>query len=87
LASPTVAVPAAQPGWQCWEWHTAADNSLQFYVDGKVVPGMAVTAADNWPFPNFNKLYLGWLDFSAGPTGNMWIDEVAVGDAQIGCNN
>jgi hypothetical protein len=86
-AAPAVAVPQAQPGWQCWEWHTDASNTLQFYVNGVLVPGMAVTAADRWPFPNFNKLYLGWLDFSDGPTGQMWIDEVALGSTQIGCDN
>ncbi len=86
-ASPTVPVPAVPAAWHCWEWHTAADNTLQFFIDGKVVPGMAVTAADKWPFPNFSKLYLGWLDFSAGPTGQMWIDEVALGATQVGCDN
>ena len=86
-ASPAVPVPAVPAGWHCWEWHTEADNTLQFFIDGKVVPGMAVTAADKWPFPNFSKLYLGWLDFSAGPTGQMWIDEVALGSTQVGCDN
>jgi len=79
-------VPRVQPGWECWEWHLSANNTLEFYIDGKAIPQLAVTAADKWVFPTFNKLYLGWLDFSAGPTGNMWIDEVAVGDAQIGCD-
>ena len=86
-ASPSVPVPAVPAAWHCWEWHTGADNTLQFFIDGKVVPGMAVTAADKWTFPNFSKLYLGWLDFSAGPTGQMWIDEVALGSTQVGCDN
>jgi len=85
-AVPSIAVPFAKQGWQCWEWHTAGDSTLQFYIDGKAVPGMTVTAADKWPFPTFNKLYLGWLQFAGGPSGNMWIDEVAISDQQIGCD-
>lgn len=86
-AAPAVPVPPAPAAWHCWEWHTEADNTLQFFIDGKVLSGMAVTAADKWPFPNFGKLYLGWLDFSAGPTGQMWIDEVALASTQVGCDN
>lgn len=93
--SPVLSVPQAKPGWQCWEWRTGADNTASFYVDGKEVTfahkslpaGPAVTTADKWYFPNFNKLYIGWLDFSAGPKGEMWIDEVAISDKQIGCGN
>jgi hypothetical protein len=85
-ATPTIAVPSAAPKWECWEWHTTGTNTLDFYIDSTKVPGMAVAASDNWPFPNFNKLYLGFLQFSAMPTGEMWIDDVAIGTAQVGCN-
>jgi hypothetical protein len=84
----TVKYPLATPRWECWEWHTSSTNALEFYIDGKIMPAMTVTAANNWPFPTFKKMSLGFLSFRAGNNATeTWIDEVAVGTNRIGCDN
>lgn len=82
-----VLFPLATPKWQCWEWHTTADNTLEFYIDGELYAPMSVTAADKWPFPVFKKLYLGFMQYGTTPATEMWIDEVALSDARVGCGN
>jgi hypothetical protein len=89
LPDGTVGFPLAQPKWQCWEWHTTADNTLEFFIDGTEYTKMKVVAADKWPFPIFKKLYLGFMQFgtNATPVTELWIDEVAVSSSQVGCGN
>lgn len=79
--------PLVPPAWQCWEWHTTAANTLEFYVDGALYAPMSVTAADKWPFPIFKSMSLGFLQFGTTPVTEMWIDEVALDSARIGCDN
>jgi|GEM_PF-1960022 len=87
LPDGTVGFPLAQPKWQCWEWHTMADNSLDFYIDGVEYTKMKVVAADKWPFPIFKKLYLGFMQFGTTPATELWIDEVALSSERVGCGN
>lgn len=87
LPDGTVGFPLATPKWQCWEWHTTADNTLDFYIDGVEYTKMKVVAADKWPFPIFKKLYLGFMQFSTTPATELWIDEVAVSSERVGCGN
>jgi len=82
-----VLFPLATPAWQCWEWHTTAENTLEFYIDGELYAPMSVTAADKWPFPIFKKLYLGFMQFGTTPATELWIDEVALSDTRVGCGN
>jgi hypothetical protein len=83
----TIPVPLKTPVWECWEWHTTAMNTLEFYINGKIQAPMTVTAAKGYPFPTFKKLSLGFLSFRGNANMEMWIDEVAVGTSQIGCDN
>ncbi|MES1188469.1 MAG: hypothetical protein ABUL60_31930 [Myxococcales bacterium] len=82
-----VLFPLATPKWQCWEWHTTPDNTLEFYIDGQLYEPMSVVAADKWPFPIFKKLYLGFMQFGTTPATELWIDEVALSATRIGCGN
>lgn len=83
----SVKFPLETPAWQCWEWHTTPQNTLDFYIDGELYAPMSVKAEDNWPFPVFKKMSLGFLQFGTTPVTELWIDEVAVGGARIGCAN
>lgn len=82
-----VLFPLATPKWQCWEWHTNSDNTLEFYIDGELYAPMSVVAADKWPFPIFKKLYLGFMQFGTTPATELWLDEVALSDKRVGCGN
>jgi hypothetical protein len=79
--------PLAPPQWQCWEWHTTPDNTMEFYIDGELYAPMSVVAADKWPFPIFKKLYLGFMQFGTTPATELWIDEVALSATRVGCGN
>jgi hypothetical protein len=86
-AGGTITYPLATPKWECWEWHTTAANALDFYIDGKIISNMSVTAADNWPFPTFKKLSVGFLSFNSNANMEIWVDEMAVGTSRVGCDN
>jgi hypothetical protein len=82
-----VLFPLATPKWQCWEWHTSPDNTMEFYIDTELYAPMSVVAADKWPFPIFKKLYLGFMQYGTTPATEMWIDEVALSDTRVGCGS
>jgi hypothetical protein len=82
--------------WACWEWELlGSKNELRLSVNGEPVMGM--TAGENVAPGNKGK----WLappqaQFSFGfrtshveslPVGgsNIWLDEIAIDDAKIGC--
>jgi hypothetical protein len=69
-----------QGKWSCYEWHLQP-NDLKLYLDGAEVKGTEAT----WASPTVNKLRIGFQRWEAGPVGDMWIDDVAVNDTQIGC--
>jgi hypothetical protein len=74
--------------WHCWEWHTTALNTTDFYIDGKIYAAMSVTAALKWPLPVFRSMSLGFMEFSTSIPTEIWLDEVAVDSTgRIGCNN
>lgn len=87
--------PTSADGWQCWEWHVQADDSYNFYINGKEVTEMALVKGVSTyskmtlaPLPTFMSMALGWLAFGGGGTPvSGWIDEVAVGPNRIGCDN
>jgi hypothetical protein len=82
--------PTAADGWQCWEWHTTADDSFDFYINGalvsqmQIVKGKAVKSGGAFKLPIFSKLELGYQNFN-GAALSGWIDEVAIGPSRIGC--
>jgi hypothetical protein len=83
----TVIFPLETPKWQCWEWHTTPENTLEFFIDGELYAKMSVTAADKWPFPIFKKLYLGFMQYGTTPVTELWLDEVAISStARVTCS-
>jgi hypothetical protein len=88
-ATGSILYPFKPVQWQCWEWHTTAANTLEFYVDNKPYTPMSVTAADKWTFPIFKDFEVGFMQFgnNATPAAEMWVDEVAIDTARIGCDN
>lgn len=83
----SILYPFKPVAWQCWEWHTTAQNTMDFYVNGAPYTLMSVTAADKWTLPIFKKLSVGFFQFSSTPAAEFWVDELAVDTARIGCDN
>ena len=67
--------------WFCYEWHETP-SKLSIYLDGKELTDVD----ESWVEPTFVAFVLGFERFSGGTAGDIWIDDVAVNSAQIGCN-
>jgi hypothetical protein len=68
--------------WFCFEWHVTP-TSASDYVDGKQLTDAMPTG---WNIMNGQSLQIGYQRFQAGPSaGEIWIDDVAINTAQIGC--
>jgi len=68
--------------WFCYEWHVTA-TSASVFVDGKELTDAKPTG---WNIQNAQSLQIGYQRFQAGPSaGEIWIDDVAINTAQIGC--
>jgi hypothetical protein len=67
--------------WFCYEWHETP-TKLSIYLNGK-----ELTDVDEaWTEPTFVAFVLGFERFGGGTAGDIWIDDVAVNSAQVGCN-
>lgn len=67
--------------WACYEWHETP-TELHVYFQGK-----ELTDADEmWTEATLSLLRLGFERFDTGTGGDIYIDDVAVGSSQIGCN-
>jgi hypothetical protein len=88
------AVPARQ--WVCLEWMFDGDaNETKFWWDGVEHPSLATSStnhggsSDPFILPQFDSMWVGWWLYQPGtdpPEFDVWIDEVAVDYARIGCN-
>ncbi len=74
----TTSIPMGS--WFCYEWHETP-TQLHIYLDGTELTDVGET----WDEPTFVALVLGIERFSGGATGDVWIDDVAINSAQVGC--
>lgn len=72
--------PVPQATWFCYEWHVT-ESATTIYHDGTE----AVFTKKPPGIKGVTSLSLGWQRWQAGAAGEMWIDDIAVGDKQIGC--
>lgn len=89
-------VEPAVGSWVCVEWeHRGTENVTRFFVDGVEHPSLATsatehggTASADYVLPTFGSVWFGWWQYQADPEGfEVWIDEVALDDQRIGCEN
>ncbi len=82
--------------WVCVEWeHRGSENVTRFFVDGVEHPSLATSAtthggnqSSNYVLPAFTSVWFGWWQYQADAEGfEVWIDEVALDDQRIGCEN
>jgi hypothetical protein len=84
-------VPTGQ--WVCLEWmHDGAANETLFYWNDVEHPSLETTAtkhggnANPFILPQFTNVWLGWQEYQ--PTTEpfeLWVDEVAIDTARVGC--
>jgi hypothetical protein len=90
-------MPAAVPqkSWACIEWmHKGDTNETRFYWDAVEHPSLYTmpstkhggNAAQPYILPQFTSVWVGWQEYqTATAKFEMWIDEIAIDGARIGC--
>lgn len=75
-----------QETWFCYEWHVTT-SVVNIYMDGKKLTTKLNGAVKDPPgITGGTSLLIGYNRFATGSgAGEMWIDDVAVNDTQIGC--
>ncbi|WP_327728088.1 hypothetical protein OG250_15595 [Streptomyces sp. NBC_00487] len=86
--------PAVAGKWQCAEFHLdATDNRVTVYLNGVAQPDLTVSTknhggtTDDFVFPTFDKLKLGWQLYQANPAPaafEMRMDDIAVSSRRVG---
>lgn len=76
--------------WHCAEWYVdAATQTYRFYFEGKEVPsiGFSNGTQQRAHIEQFSAIYLGWINYQTPKTPyEAWFDDLAIGDARIGCD-
>lgn len=74
--------------WFCMEWHhDQVAQEATLWLDGVEVTAITQSAATNPEIPVFDDISVGWANYqSAMPEFVVFIDEVALDDARIGCD-
>jgi len=68
--------------WVCYEWQITGIGGMGTFtawVDG------AMIGTENGAIPNLGRQRIGFQRYMAGSVGEMWIDDVAIGDKRINC--
>ena len=88
--------PVPEQSWVCLEWmHKGDTNETKFWWDGVEHPSLHTTESmhggsdDPYTLPEFNEMWVGWWLYQEGtnpPEFDVWIDEVAIDYARIGCD-
>lgn len=77
--------------WACWEWHLdGANDAARFWLDGERLSDLQITPATRpgpWTAPEYARLDLGFGHGHDEPADRfeVWIDDVVVSSARIGC--
>lgn len=75
--------------WACWEWEMdGANDVMRVWLNGGATPeAVAMHETPPWNAPTFRKLSVGYSVPHADPRPafDMWLDQVVIGTARIGC--
>jgi len=90
--------PVPSNTWACIEWeYDGGNNETRFWWDGVEHPSMHTTSTMHggdqtvpYLLPTFTNVKIGWMLYQnpvSPTTFDIWIDEIAIDSARIGCNN
>jgi hypothetical protein len=82
--------------WACMEWYfEGATNTQKLWLDKTPIADMTVTGqgegcvgqgtSNNWYFPTFERLAIGWESYQTDGDREVWIDDVVISTMPIGC--
>ncbi|WP_438029974.1 hypothetical protein [Sorangium sp. So ce233] len=80
--------------WHCVEWHIdGPTQSYDFYLDGELLDQISIAngpgnyAGSEIP-DAFSEVRIGWNNYQSAPPGfTAWVDDVALDDERIGCED
>jgi hypothetical protein len=83
--------------WACVEWHyRTSGDEMDLWLDGAPLDDVSIRGVgegcgghdtgDHWYAPVFDRLSLGWEHYQETPMKEMWIDDLAIDDARVGCD-
>jgi hypothetical protein len=88
-------MPGAVPTntWICIEWmHDGQHNETRFYWDDVEHPSLHTTSTMNggngmpYLMPQFTNVWVGWAEYQTSSVPfELWVDEIAIDSARIGC--
>jgi len=81
-ASKNSTIKMTTGSWVCYEWQVTGIGGMGTFtswVDGMVIGPQAGV------IPSLARQRIGIQRYAAGTAGEMWIDDVAMGDQRIGC--
>ncbi|KAL2266850.1 hypothetical protein VTJ83DRAFT_4127 [Remersonia thermophila] len=87
-------LPANQ--WVCFEYHLGPDGSIETWLNGNPISGLAVGPGVSNPNggqwqrssikPRPTAVYFGWESYG-GDSNTFWYDDIAIGSSRIGCES
>jgi hypothetical protein len=80
-AGKTSSMSIPMGSWFCYEVHQTP-TEVHIYLEGKEV----TDALTMYVEPTFVSIVLGFERFGGGSAGDIWIDDVAINSAQVGCD-
>ncbi|HEY4158372.1 MAG TPA: hypothetical protein VGM29_09750 [Polyangiaceae bacterium] len=87
-----------EKSWVCVEWeYSGALDETHFFWDGVEHPTLATSenvahggnSSVPYDLPEFSSIWFGWWMYQANPTPDhydVWLDEIALDGARIGCS-
>ncbi|KYF72823.1 hypothetical protein BE11_14100 [Sorangium cellulosum] len=83
-----------EDAWHCVEWHIdGPTQSYDFYLDGELLDQISIAngpgnyAGSEIP-DAFSEVRIGWNNYQSAPPGfTAWVDDVALDDERIGCED
>jgi hypothetical protein len=73
--------------WHCAEWYVdVSTNSYRFFTDSTEVTSLAFTNNANAKMSSYTAIVVGSIFYQTPPSPFvLWLDDLAINDAQIGC--
>jgi hypothetical protein len=82
--------------WTCVEWEfDGTSDTMRMWLDGAEATDLAVVGTGDgctqqpdgfeWTAPRFQRIDVGWESYQADDARTIWIDDVALSTARIGC--
>lgn len=89
----SVNLPAGS--WQCVEYHLGTDGTIETWLNGAAIPGLAVGPgvtnpnANGWTrsryVPKISGVYFGWESYGSA-ANTFWYDDIVIASSRVGCS-